>query len=449
MRGRMAAVGGTATVVSVPGHGTTVTLSWRERHTCGRVWPGAAGAMPRRARNGILLAAAGWHLSSALSVLFVSWRLGWVRYPGLTLAGVLLTPALLVGGVVVAGNDGTPGTDRRDPPSPAGVGLLLGLGHRLFDRIRPAVVWILLLLGPVLTSLNGVLVEPRHVVRDYADPLTVTGATLTAAVTFLAGRSAGMVALVLNCVAIVVVGPLVNGHDLIEIINVTTVERLGITFLGWYLFVRVGPLLVVSVTARRRAAAMRARIMESTAISERLAPVLMSIASAAAPTEAVRRQAFAALAWARQRLTGTSRPGDERLGEALAGVAARHRVVQRPPHVVHVDGVPDTDAVVRLAEGLEIVLGALDRAGDGPVTVTAAGSVDELRVTVSRADGPPLSASTVDQLERLVAATGCGVAVETRQTGGTVVVLTTSGGATATDSTTGDRTAVGVAGVQP
>jgi signal transduction histidine kinase len=358
LRGRMAAVGGSADVTSQAGVGTTVSVSWC-RVVPGWRWPGAAGVMPRRACRGIIVAAVGWHLTGSLSVLFVAWQLGWLRWPVLALGGVLLPAVLLLGGVLV--------------PAVRGV----------VGRVRAAVVPGLLVLGPAMVALGGVLVMPGYLVRDYADPMTITGATCTAVVTFLAGGAMGAVALATSSLAVAVAAPLLNGATLPEVATITTVERLVSIFVAWFLFVRIGPLLSESVTARRRAAVMRARVAESAAISDRLAPLLAVIAKTATPGDVVRRQAFVALAWARLRLTGTSQPGEERVVDALAAVAAWHPAVRRPPQIVRIAGAPPAATVSRAAHALDVVLGVLDEADARAITVTAAGGSAELRVRVA------------------------------------------------------------------
>lgn len=357
LRGRMAAVGGSAEVTSQPGHGTTVAVSWCRVVPPRRPWPGAAGVLPRRACRGVIVAVVGWHLTASLSVLFVSWQLGWMRRPVLALACVLLPAVLLLGGALVR---------------PL---------RELVDRVRPAVVAGLLVLGPVLIMLGGTFVQQEYLVRDYADPMTITGATCTAVVTFLAGGVVGAIAFVTSSLAIVVAAPLLNGHALADVVNITTIERLLMTFVAWYLFVRIGPLLSESVAARRRAAVVRARVAESAAINGRLAPVLAAIADTEVPDEAVRRQAFVALAWARLRLTGASQPEEERVADALAAVAVWHPVVTRPPQIVRIAGAPPAVTVTRVAQALDVVLGAL--AGAEAVSITAAGGSAELRLTVA------------------------------------------------------------------
>ncbi len=366
LRGRMVAVGGSAEVRPSEGGGTTVEVSWRRCAPHRHPWRGAAGVMPRRACRGIIVAAMGWHLTASLSVLFVAWQLGWMRQPGLALLAVLLPAVLLLGGVLAPGCGA------------------------LVDRVRPAVVPGLLVLGPALVALGGLLVEREHLIRDYADPMTVTGATSTAVVTFLAGPAVGAVALLASAAAAVVAAPLLNGHALVDLDTIATVERLGITFVAWFLFVRVGPLLSESVAARRRAAVMRARVSESAALSDRLTPVLTTIAETDAPGEAVRRQAFVALAWARLRLRGASEPEEERVADALAAVAVWHPTVTRPPQVVRVVGAPSASMVTRTAQALDVVLDELEEAGAVAPTITVAGNGAELRLTVvCRPTGAP------------------------------------------------------------
>jgi signal transduction histidine kinase len=404
--GRMAAVGGSATVSSASGDGTTVTLSWRAPADHRRRWAGAAGAMPRRARVCIIVATVGWHLVSGLSVLFVAWHHGWVQRPGAALAGLVLPAVLLLAGLVV---------DRH---------------RRVADLVRPAVLPVLVLLGPVLLAAGAVFVEPLHLARDYADPLTVSGATLTAAATFFGGARVGAVALGLNALTIAVIAPALNGYAVAAALNVTTVERLVITFVGWYLFVRIGPLLAEAVATQRRTAVLHARIAESAVLGKRLVPVLSAIADAPCWGEAVRQQAFVALGWARVRLTGTARGGGEGLADALAAVAARHPTVVRPPRIVHVARPATPDAVARLAGGLDAALDALAADGTGPLTVTATGADDVVRVTLSSDSGPPPGAAAV--VDALDALGECG-AVEALTLGGTgwAVVLSVPVGAPA------------------
>jgi signal transduction histidine kinase len=396
--GRMAAVGGDATVFAAPGHGTTVTLSWRAPDGDRRAWPGAAGAMPSRARACIVIATVGWHLVSGLSVLFVAWQLGWMRQPAAALAALLLPAALLLAGLVV----------RRS--------------RRLADLVRPAVLPVLVVLGPLLLAAGALFVEPLHLARDYADPLTVSGATLTAAATFLGGARVGAVALGVNALAVSVIAPVLNGYAVIAALNVTTIERLVIIFAGWYLFVRIGPLLAEAVAARRRTAVLHARIAESTVLGERLVPVLSAIAEAPSPDESVRQQAFVALGWARVRLTGTARAGIEHLGDALAAVASRHPRVVRPPRIVDVAREAAPEAVHRLADGLDVALGVLSADGGGPLTVTTTGADDVIRVTLSTESGPPARADAVVGILEALGERGAVEALSLGEAGSAVVL---------------------------